>query len=217
MARLPRCDPLLDPLVRDGFAAIERGEGCDDPRDLPLVVVQIRGDCFGREERVGASRRARHFFEALLQCVSNAHGDGCGARRIHNVLHCITGGATRHEGRLRRISRSMKIGKGAREFWMRGSVERSCGLDVTCIKDVERGRTRGGGVELRIGSWLGDVRRSMPRDGSITYGCVFCGRRGHASHAISGRVRACSVTRDDRDRKSPAPFPRSPPAPFTIH
>jgi hypothetical protein len=98
MARLPRCGPLPDALVRDAFAAVKRGDGAENAGDLPLVDVEIFLDGFGREERAGASRGARHFFEALLQRVSNAHGDGCGARRIHNVLHCITGGVTRHEG-----------------------------------------------------------------------------------------------------------------------
>jgi hypothetical protein len=111
MPRLPRCDPFPDAVVRDALAAIERGERRRDSRDLPLVVVEIRGDCFSREERTRASRGARHFFEALLQRVSNAHGDGCGARRIHNVLHCITDSVTRHEGSLR-----VRVGRGAMLF-----------------------------------------------------------------------------------------------------
>jgi hypothetical protein len=135
MARLPRRDPLLDALVRDAFASIEGGERCRDSRNLPLVVVEVYGDCFSREERTRASRGARHFFEALLQRVADAHGDGCGAGRIHNVLHCITGGVTRHEGSLWIISRSTKIGKREREFWKRGS----CELGAMCITDFNRG------------------------------------------------------------------------------
>jgi hypothetical protein len=81
----PTKRPIPDALVRDALAAIERGERRHDSRGLPLVVVEIRRDRFGREERAGASRGARHFFKALLQRVSNAHGDGCCAWCIHNV------------------------------------------------------------------------------------------------------------------------------------
>jgi hypothetical protein len=41
-------------------------------------------------------------------------------------------GAARYEGRLWRISRSTKIGRRGRGFWMR----RSCGLDAAFITDV---------------------------------------------------------------------------------
>jgi hypothetical protein len=55
-------------------------------------------------------------------------------------------------------------------------------------------------VEPRTGAWLRHVRRWIRDrdDGSVTNGCVFCGRRGHASHAISGRGRACSVAQAGR-------------------
>jgi hypothetical protein len=169
MARLPRCGPLPDALVRDALAAIERGERCRDPRDLPLVVVEIRRDRFGREERAGASRGARHLFEALLQRVSNAHGDGRGARRIHNVLHCITCGAARDEGRLWRISRSMKIGKREREFWKRGSVEDHADWMRRASRISIGERTAGCGVERWIGRWFrsADVGRTVQKTGDM--------------------------------------------------
>jgi hypothetical protein len=157
MARLPRRDPLPDPIVRDAFAAIEGGERCRDSRDLPLVVVEIRGDRFRREERTRASRGARHFFEALLQRVSNAHGDGCGARRFHNVLHCITGGVTRHEGSLWRISHSTKIGKREGEFWKRDGFRDHADWmrRASRISTGERRAERG--VERSFAGWFGSA------------------------------------------------------------
>jgi hypothetical protein len=148
MARLPRCDPLLDALVRDAFASIERGERCRDPRDLRFVVVEIRRDRFGREERARASRGACHFFEALFQRVSNAHGDGCGARRIHNVLHCITGGEARHEGSLWRISH--KLEKQSANFGSGTGLEiMRTGCDVH-HGFRERTDSRGAGLSRRL-------------------------------------------------------------------
>jgi hypothetical protein len=166
MAHLPRRDPLLDALVRDAFAAIEGGERCRDSRDLPLVVVEIRGDSLSGEERTRASRRASHFFEALLQRVSDAHGDGCGAGRIHNVLHCITGGVTRHEGSLWRISHKLEVecanfGSKDHADWVRGASRM---LD-------EDGRA-GRGVERWDGFWSwGDGVRMPSLSQGAKKGC----------------------------------------------
>jgi hypothetical protein len=65
--RLPRADPLLDALVRNAFAAVERGEGSRDAGDLPLVRVEIRGDCLGGEERTRAPRAFGESFEPAFR------------------------------------------------------------------------------------------------------------------------------------------------------
>jgi toxin ParE1/3/4 len=57
MARLPRCEPLLDALVRNSFASIERGERSHDSRDLPFVVAE--------HDPAAAKRVAFH----ILYCV----------------------------------------------------------------------------------------------------------------------------------------------------
>ncbi len=151
MARFPRCDPLPDAVVRDAFAAIEGGECCHDARNLPFVSVEIRGDSLGREERAGASRGARHFFEAFLERVSNAHGDGCGTRGIHNVyiVSRVPQGAMKPRvqaagvghGTWRGVHENRKIVRGSvHGNWRRGA----CGSDAGRLTDLYRG-----GVERR--------------------------------------------------------------------
>jgi hypothetical protein len=54
---------LLDALVRNAFAAVKRGEGSRDAGDLPLVRVEVRGDCLGGKERTGAPCALGEFLE----------------------------------------------------------------------------------------------------------------------------------------------------------
>jgi hypothetical protein len=146
MVRLPRCDPFFDLLLRNAFAAIERGKRRCDPRDLPFVCIEIGGDCFGREERARASRGPGHFFEALLQRVSNAHGDGCGAWCFHNV-YIVSQAAQRAmkegSGEVHAARRSgeerTEIGNAAHEDWARGG-SRISGGKRRAGRGVERWR-----------------------------------------------------------------------------
>ena len=62
-AGLPGNDPFADALVRDAFAAIERGEGFGDAGDLPLVDVEIGNDRFGGEERTAPTGALGEFLQ----------------------------------------------------------------------------------------------------------------------------------------------------------
>ena len=65
-ACLPRADPILHALVGDAPATIKRGEGSRDAGDLPLVRVEVRGDCLGGEERTGAPCALGEFLKPAL-------------------------------------------------------------------------------------------------------------------------------------------------------
>ena len=175
MAHLPRCDPLLDARVRDAFAAIEGGERRHDARDLPFVAVQVRGDRFGREERTGAPRGSRHFFEAFLERVSNAHGDGCGTRGIHNV-YIVSRVAQRAmksrvqvagvgHGTWRGVQRKSKNSRGGVCTEIGGAAHADWMPDNSWISSGERWAGRG--VERSIGVGCGGLRGALGHDGGI--------------------------------------------------
>jgi hypothetical protein len=58
--------------MRDAFAAVKRRERFGDAGDLPLVDVEIRGDCRGREERAGAAGRLGEFLQAGFRLLVQA-------------------------------------------------------------------------------------------------------------------------------------------------
>src|SRR5438552_3363065 len=81
-AAAPGCDPILDPLVGDRFAAIEGRDRPLDAGNLPLVDVEVLVDRLGREEGTAAARALGQFLQPLLGGGVDPHREG---RRAHDL------------------------------------------------------------------------------------------------------------------------------------
>src|SRR5258708_28703124 len=81
----PGCDPILDLLVRNSFAAIERGDRLLDAGNLPLIDVEVLLDRLAREERTAAARVLGQSFEPLLGGRVDPHGEGCCAHDLDSM------------------------------------------------------------------------------------------------------------------------------------
>lgn len=73
----PGTDPGLDVVMSDTLAAIERGHGALDTRDLPFVEIGIVVKCLRGERRLGASGAPGELLQAFFEVGFEAHGKGC--------------------------------------------------------------------------------------------------------------------------------------------
>jgi hypothetical protein len=76
----PGSDPILNLVMRNPFAAIERGDGAPDAGHLPFIEFEIFADGLGSEKGATATRTLGQSLQPFLHVRIDAHRKGC---RLH--------------------------------------------------------------------------------------------------------------------------------------